>query len=245
MLIFVREMQIKTIKNKIDNKYTSNVFSLNSDKLNKCSKHGCLLMNINLKFKEKPKLEKPKSFITKEDTKIVYRALLISVMCCITILDPFSCFHKALNTKILEAIPLEISIPMLFLPVFIYYGIISMERCYFRELIKQESRRLELFKKRQKIHFTARYREKKGGAYWELTNRSSFSWTNSKFFIERTYNGKIKTEKHQLDIVPTLKRISIDSKLESFPGSQWRIMVLSEEGHTIDFPERQEKLAYL
>lgn len=192
--------------------------------------------------KDKPKLEKPLSFITLKDRRLVWQFFLLSLLCIVPILNPFKEYPWALNQRIFIAIPSQLSLFMPFIAPAIYYGIIVMERCYFRELVKIEARQLEQLRKKQKIHFTARYRDFEEGSCWEITNRSSFSWNNAKLIIERTQGSSIDSEKHPLGNIPALRRISINSNLNRGVNSQWRVMILSEEGHTIDFPERYEKL---
>lgn len=200
---------------------------------------------MNEIFPNKPKLEKPESYVTNNDRNIVYWSLFIAILCTLPLIDPFSYFTSFFNADLLRAIPLKLGLLFFILPLAIYYGIMTMERCYFNELIKQEGRRVELFKKRQKIHFTARYRVIDDlHTNWELTNRSAFSWSNCKFLVERTHNGEVLTEKKELGTVPQMRRVSLRSELSCPSGAVWRVMVLSEEGHCIDYPERQGSLTY-
>lgn len=193
--------------------------------------------------KEKPKLEKPLSFITFQDQRLVWHFFVLSLICILPVLNPFKESPWALNEAVLTAIPSQVSLFMLFSAPAIYYAIINMERCYFWDLVKIEGRRLEQQRKKQKIHFTVRYQDFEKGSCWEITNRSSFSWSNAKLFVERAQGEEIYTEKHQLGNVPALRRMSINSDLNRGNNAQWRVMVLAEEGHTIDFPERYEKQA--
>lgn len=192
----------------------------------------------------KPQFEKPESFVTPGDKTLIWATLFLGFICTVGILNPFSYFTTFFNASILQAIPLKVSVVILVIPAFIYYSIETMEKCYFRELLLQKGRRRELFKKKQKVTITARYREIGEGTKWELSNRSMFGWSNAKFLIERVHQGIMKTEKHDLGPVERMQRVSIDSKLVCLPGSKWRVMVLSEEGHCIDYPERQETMEY-
>lgn len=190
-------------------------------------------------------LEQPKEFITNADKKMIFIAFLLALICTFSFSDPFSYFTKTINSGILQAIPLKVGIFFFILPLTVYFTIITMEKCHFEALLKQAQYRIELIKKRQKIHFTSRYKEFDGLTFWEVTNRSIFEWTNAKFFIECIYENEKKTEKFELGKIPILKRVTIHSKLEPLAGAKWRVMVLSEEGFTIDIPERQDSFTCL
>lgn len=192
----------------------------------------------------RPQFEKPESFVTPKDKVILWVSIFLAVAFTVGILNPFAYFTKTFNAALLQAVPLEVALVIFVIPIFMYFSIETMEKCYFRELLLQKGRQRELFKKKQKVTITARYREFNDDTKWELSNRSMFGWTNAKFLIEREHQGKIVTEKHDLGEIPRMQRVSIDSKLTCFPGSKWRVMVLSEEGHCIDFPERQETTEY-
>ncbi|MFT4552886.1 MAG: hypothetical protein ACI9S8_001518 [Chlamydiales bacterium] len=192
----------------------------------------------------KPEFERPESFVTSGDKVVIWVVLLLALTCTVGILNPFSYFSKFFNTALLQAIPLNVALVLFVIPIFMYYSIETMEKCYFRELLLQKGRRRELFKKKQKVTITARYREFNDDTKWELSNRSLFGWTNAKFLIERVHQGKMETEKHDLRDVPMMQRVSIVSKLTCFPGAKWRVMVLAEEGHCIEYPERQEVTEY-
>lgn len=186
----------------------------------------------------------PSNLIESPDRRMIYMMFAVSLAITIRVADPFLYFHGVLNESLLRAIPLPIGIMTFSLPIIAYYSLNIMERFFYVDLEKMEVRREELKLKKQKLTFMSRYRSSGRSTVWEITNRSTFGWTNAKLLIERTFDGVMETEKHQINRVAMMSRLSVTSKLEPKPGSQWRVMILAEEGNAIDYPERQASLDY-
>jgi hypothetical protein len=190
------------------------------------------------------KIEKPKNFVPAKDRKNAKITLMIALVCSLVLFDPFSIGPNSFNVMILQAIPLRVALLMFVVPFAIYLSILATEKVYYYEFVEREKRRGELKKKARKLIFTSRYRPREEKTIFDITNRSAFSWTNARIFVERRCDNEKLTEKHEMGDVEPLKRITLQTNLNCIPGSRWRVMVLTEEGYLIDFPERQSSLVF-
>ncbi len=184
--------------------------------------------------------EKPDEFVTKADKKLIQMTFVIAVACTLAIFNPVTGFNAAL----IRAIPLQVSLLFFLIPVIIYLSIHTMEKNFSFQLALKDSHKKAIRKKTQKILFTCRYRERGDHTIWKLTNRSQFCWTNTKFFIEKSLDGNITTEKHDLGNMPEMTRTILESKMLPDDGAKWRAMVLTEEGHLVEYPDRQPGLDF-
>ncbi|MDF2550658.1 MAG: hypothetical protein K0S07_1725 [Chlamydiales bacterium] len=111
-----------------------------------------------------------------------------------------------------------------------------------RFFIKTECEKHYISEKRKlqvlRILFRSRYRRSDSQTFWEVKNANRFGWTHAKLLVEREHEGVRKCEKHHIGELGSGKSFTFFSNLEDKECAKWRIMVITAENRSLDFPDR-------
>jgi hypothetical protein len=163
------------------------------------------------------------------DTRSVFVSGLLATACLI----PFAPFNHLLT----QAIPTPVAGLMLLIPFFIYFGISSMQRGKYADYLVQQARAREENMKGA-VALACRYKATSSqGTAWEFVNENPYPWTKVTLLIERDIDGFKSNERHHLPAINPRQKVTIESDLKTTTTAQWRIMMISDQGRVIDFPD--------
>lgn len=192
-----------------------------------------------------PKSAEKRSFpllAIKPPSRFVQRRELISVIVAgVVVLLSSIAIPSWTSSMPLNGVMLQILspalVPLLFLvPLAMYFAYYTQSQVRYNDMIKKYYNDLEAQTERR-IIFRSKMKPCEGGSQWEVRNGNSFVWTGVKLLIERTAHGEVFCEQHQVGVLGARERVLIQSDLEHIEFCQWRVMVITQQGEHIDFPD--------
>ena len=183
-------------------------------------------------------ITKPDNFITSRDKILIFSSLGVVILCTVALSNPFT--SAILNAPLLKLIPPYLAVIMFLIPFAMYYGIHINQQVKFNDLLIERQTE-EKLRKKHKLLFHCRFTSDEKGTVWEITNANKFGWHNAKLFIERTFEGEKITRKLTIGDLPTEQKIRLEADLVDIECARWRVMVISKEGQSIDFPDRMKQ----
>lgn len=181
-------------------------------------------------------IERPETFLRPNDHRMVRVSLAIALAFLITIPAlPYS--YLPLNFWLQEVIPLPVALLFLVAPFAMYAAISVNQQVKFNDYVKRRNREAET-KTYGKVLFLAQMRgNAEGGTEWRVRNANGFDWTNCRLMLELRQGADTDTETHELGTVKGQAEVRIQSKLPMSDQTQWRVMVITDQGRLIDFPD--------
>ena len=176
-------------------------------------------------------------FIKKRDKLITLSTLATALTCSVSIALPGV---GLLNETMLQAIPNNVAMMMLLLPLAIYCALWTQQEVKLNDYIKEKIEKEQGLARRQlvaRIQFKNTHR----GTSWEIRNMNPFPWTRTKLLIERDFNGEVECEKYQLDHIKNGEKLVVNSHLHNEETAHWRVMLITDQGRVVEFPDRWQK----
>ncbi len=181
-------------------------------------------------------IKQPTTFLKASDKRLSLSIFVVGLMVALPLANPMG-GYPLLNHFFFFLTPLPLSLLILSLPLFVLWAISLHQETKFNEFLKEQHRR-ERTRLTGKVLFRAQLVPHNEGTSWEVVNTNQFDWTDAHAIIERVVGGKKACEKHYLGQVNQSQVVSIESKLASIDACKWRILVLTKEGCTTEFPDR-------
>lgn len=184
-------------------------------------------------------IRKPTSFTRRSDTWLALVVMTVCLGLTLPVANPFH-YGSLLNQPFFATIPLVLVPLVLALPLVILWAISVNQQIKFNEFLKEQHRR-ERIRLTGRVLFRAQVKGVPDGSSWDIVNTNQFDWTDAHALIERVCDGKKACEKHYLGQVNQRQKIQIDSKLSAIPSCKWRILILTKEGCTTEYPDHWKR----
>jgi hypothetical protein len=180
---------------------------------------------------------KKNQHLSKKNTlkTIVLEPLLIPLLSTFIICIPLFLPSLLIIEEFTQAIPVQLIIFMFFIPILIYFGLVTKRSSEKKSIVYLKNLTKEL-KESSNINFKAYYFPTIDGSNWHFLNTSPLPIKDAIFIIERIYDKEVEVEKHTFKNLKPGEEKVIQSSLSSPMGAQWRAMLLSQKGVRIDYP---------
>ncbi len=182
-------------------------------------------------------IKRPEDFLRPGDRTIVWGAAFVACLTLIAIpVLPYT--TSPLNEWLRQVFPFQVAILFLVVPFAIYHALRLNQQIKFNDILRHHHRD-DGSRAYGKVSFLAQMRAvAEGGTEWRIRNANEFDWTNAHVMLELSSDGTVTTEKHKLNDVKSQVELRLLSRLPLSPNGQWRVMVITEQGRLIDFPDR-------
>lgn len=168
------------------------------------------------------------------DSYFLATTLLIGLLCAIPLTLPF--YPVEINSLLRSSIPLPIAQFFILLPFIMKAGLSLTDKQHSIE--KAEFIAKLRAKHRGRLCFSSHFSSHEYGTEWSICNQSSFAWTKAFLLIERSYGGLKESDKIPLKPLKMGEKCRVSSHIVDIRSAKWRVMVVSKEGQSLDFPER-------
>lgn len=177
------------------------------------------------------------SILDSGERRVIWTSVLIVLTCTLPLFDPTSGGFPKWNSLLVRAIPPEVGLVMLTLPLWLFFSYVMKK--YVDQRDKEREKNIQEFlSAKTEVLFRCSYKEETLGSAWELINTGKDKWTNAKLIIEKQAGQETISKRFDLgDVIPG-QRIVLRSKLTTTETTRWRVLVVCEEGLTVDFPSR-------